>query len=160
MRKYLRERTPVILENYGILNEVLVRLFRDIMDIEEKAIITPEFKDLTNNDMHVIDAIGTGASKNMTSIARELSVTVGTLTIAMNSLVKKGYVVRERGQEDRRIVYISLSEKGRKAFDHHAEFHQEMIKGIKETLDEEEMRALVRALTKLDGWFREKEREN
>ena len=108
------------MDNYGILNEVLVRLFRDIMDIEEKAIITQEFKDLTNNDMHVIDAIGVGAPKNMTSIARELSVTVGTLTIAMNSLVKKGYVIRERGQEDRRIVYISLSEKGRNAFHHHA----------------------------------------
>ena len=154
------ERTPINLDNYGILNEVLVRLFRDIMDIEEKAIITQEFKDLTNNDMHVIDAIGTGAPKNMTSIARELSVTVGTLTIAMNSLVKKGYVVRERGQEDRRIVYISLSEKGRKAFDHHARFHHEMIEGIQETLDDDEMQVLARALTKLDGWFREKEKEN
>lgn len=159
-RKTKNERIPIILDNYGILNEVLVRLFRDIMDIEEKAIITQEFKDLTNNDMHVIDAIGTGAPKNMTSIARELSVTVGTLTIAMNSLVKKGYVVRERGQEDRRIVYISLSEKGRKAFDHHAEFHREMIEGINETLDEDEMQVLARALTKLDGWFREKEKEN
>ena len=46
------------MDKYGILNEVLVRLFRDIMDIEEKAIITPEFKDITNNDMHVIEAIG------------------------------------------------------------------------------------------------------
>ena len=160
LEKDKSERTPINLDNYGILNEVLVRLFRDIMDIEEKAIITQEFKDLTNNDMHVIDAIGIGAPKNMTSIARELSVTVGTLTIAMNSLVKKGYVVRERGQEDRRIVYISLSEKGRKAFDHHARFHQEMIKGITETLDEDEMQVLARALTKLDGWFREKEKEN
>ena len=160
LEKDKSERTPITLDNYGILNEVLVRLFRDIMDIEEKAIITQEFKDLTNNDMHVIDAIGIGAPKNMTSIARELSVTVGTLTIAMNSLVKKGYVVRERGQEDRRIVYISLSEKGRKAFDHHARFHQEMIEGITETLDEDEMQVLARALTKLDGWFREKEKEN
>ena len=160
LEKDKSERTPITLDNYGILNEVLVRLFRDIMDIEEKAIITQEFKDLTNNDMHVIDAIGIGAPKNMTSIARELSVTVGTLTIAMNSLVKKGYVVRERGQEDRRIVYISLSEKGRKAFAHHASFHHEMIEGITETLDENEMQVLVRALTKLDGWFREKEKEN
>ena len=52
----------------------------------------------------------------MSSIAKELSVTVGTLTIAMNSLVKKGYVKRERGEEDRRVVYISLSDKGKKAF--------------------------------------------
>lgn len=130
------------------------------MDIEEKAIITQEFKDLTNNDMHVIEAIGLNEPKNMTSIAKELSVTVGTLTIAMNSLVKKGYVVRERGKEDRRVVYISLSEKGRKAHEHHAEFHREMIKGITEQLDAEEMRVLVQALTKLDRWFRQKEQEN
>ena len=92
------------MDDYGILNEVLVRLFRDIMDIEEKAIITSEYQDITNNDMHVIEAIGIGAPKNMSAIAKELSVTVGTLTIAMNSLVKKGYVVRDRGQEDRRVV--------------------------------------------------------
>lgn len=148
------------MEIYGILNEILVRLFRDIMDIEEKAIITQEFKDLTNNDMHVIEAIGMGEPKNMTSIARELSVTVGTLTIAMNSLVKKGYVVRERGKEDRRVVYISLSERGRKAHEHHAEFHREMIQGISEELSTEELRVLVQALTKLDRWFRQKEKDN
>ena len=71
--------------NYETLNELLVTLFRDVMDIEQKVIITPEFKDITNNDMHVIEAIGIGEPKNMSSIARELSVTVGTLTIAMNS---------------------------------------------------------------------------
>jgi DNA-binding MarR family transcriptional regulator len=119
-------------DNYETFNEVLVRLFRDIMDIEQKAIITPEFRNITNNDMHVIEAIGIGAPKNMSAIARELSVTVGTLTIAMNSLVKKGYVVRARGKEDRRIVYISLSDKGRRAYEHHAEFHRQMIDSIKE----------------------------
>ena len=148
------------MEFYGILNEVLVRLFRDIMNIEEKAIITQEYKDLTNNDMHVIEAIGMEEPKNMTSIARELSVTVGTLTIAMNSLVKKGYVVRERGKEDRRVVYISLSEKGRNAYEHHAEFHREMIQGIREELSAEELEVLTRALSKLDRWFRQKEKEN
>lgn len=142
------------MDDYETFNEVLVRLFRDIMDIEQRAIITPEFRDITNNDMHVIEAIGIGERKNMSAIARELSVTVGTLTIAMNSLVKKGYVERTRGKEDRRIVYISLSDRGRRAFEHHAEFHRKMIEGIKEELTEEELRALCRALAKLDRWFR------
>ena len=84
---------------YETLNEVLVSLFRDVNDIEQKAIITSEFSDITNNDMHVIDAIGIDRPKNMSSIARELSVTVGTLTISVNSLVKKGYVVRNRSSE-------------------------------------------------------------
>jgi len=141
-------------DSYITLNEALVNLFHDIMDIEEKAIITQEFKDITNNDMHVIEAIGLGEPKNMSSIARELSVTVGTLTIAMNSLVKKGYVIRERGKEDRRVVYISLSDKGRIAYEHHARFHEAMIKGITEELTQEEMEVLIKTLTKLNRWFR------
>ena len=142
------------MDNYETLNEVLVRLFRDIMDIEQTAVINQEFKDITNNDMHVIEAIGIGAPKNMSSIAKELSVTVGTLTIAMNSLVKKGYVVRRRGDADRRVVYISLSDRGRSAYEHHARFHREMIQSVMEELEPGELETLIRALTKLNDWFR------
>lgn len=100
------------------LNEVLVKLFRDINTIEERAIRTEEYRDMTANDMHVIEAIGTGEPKNMTTVAKLLSVTTGTLTISMNSLVKKGYVQRVRSEEDRRVVLVSLTEKGKRAFDH------------------------------------------
>ena len=142
------------MDTYGTLNEVLVRLFRDIMDIEQQAIITSEFNDLTNNDMHVIEAIGIEEPKNMSTIAKELSVTVGTLTIAMNSLVKKGYVTRQRGKEDRRVVYIFLSEKGRAAYEHHARFNKDMIDGVIGQLSGDEVEALIKALTKLNTWFR------
>ena len=139
---------------YETLNEVLVSLFRDVNDIEQKAIITSEFGDLTNNDMHVIEAIGIDEPKNMSTIARALSVTVGTLTISMNSLVKKGYVDRQRSSEDRRVVYISLSEKGVKAYYHHKKFNEQMIDSVVKELTEEELEALVKALTKLNTWFR------
>ena len=141
------------MDTYKTLNEVLVNLFRDVMDIEQKAIITEEFQD-TNNDMHIIEAIGMNEPKNMSTIAREISVTVGTLTIAMNSLVKKGYVLRERGKEDRRVVYISLTERGRAAYVHHARFHKAMIDSISDEMTSEEMELLIKTLTKLDKWFR------
>lgn len=140
--------------NYETLNELLVTLFRDVMDIEQKVIITPEFKDITNNDMHVIEAIGISTMKNMSTIARALSVTVGTLTISMNSLVKKGYVVRNRSEKDRRVVYISLTEKGRKAYRHHEEFHKKMIDAMTKDLSQEETQVLVKALTNLRVFFR------
>ena len=142
------------MDTYKTLNEVLVNLFRDVMDIEQKAIITEEFQDITNNDMHIIEAIGMNEPKNMSTIAREISVTVGALTIAMNSLVKKGYVLRERGKEDRRVVYISLTERGRAAYVHHARFHKAMIDSISDELTSEEMELLIKTLTKLDKWFR------
>ena len=142
------------MDTYKTLNEVLVNLFRDVMDIEQKAIITEEFQDITNNDMHIIEAIGMNEPKNMSTIAREISVTVGTLTIAVNSLVKKGYVLRERGKEDRRVVYISLTERGRAAYVHHARFHKAMIDSISDEMTSEEMELLIKTLTKLDKWFR------
>ena len=148
------------MDAYGTFDHILVKLFHEIMDIEQKAIITEQFKDITNNDMHVIAAIGIGTPKNMSAIAKQLRVTTGTLTISMNSLVKKGYVVRERGKADRRLVYMSLSEKGRKAYRHHEQFHHEMIESIMNGLGDRETEALVQALMKLNLWFREKEAEN
>ncbi|MBU9736745.1 MarR family transcriptional regulator [Lachnospiraceae bacterium ASD3451] len=142
-----------VVDTYQTLNDVLVNLFRDIMDLEQKAIITDEFKDISNNDMHIIDAIGEDGCKSMSTVAKALSVTVGTLTIAINSLVKKGYVSRERSEEDRRVVLLSLSEKGKRAFLHHKKFHDAMIRKVLEGLNEQETEVLVKALQNLRGFF-------
>ena len=137
-----------------MLNEVLVRLFRNINVIEERAICTGDYKDVTANDMHVIEAIDMEEARNMTSVARSLGVTTGTLTIAVNSLVKKGYVERARSEEDRRVVLVSLSENGKRAYLHHRQFHEQMIEAIVEELSEEEQAVLEKALVKLDRFFR------
>ena len=136
------------------LNEVLVRLFRDITIIEERALKTGEYKDLTVNDMHVIEAIDRREPKNMSSVAKVLSITTGTLTISVNGLVKKGYVNRTRSEEDRRVVLVSLTEKGCKAFEMHQKFHQEMIAAIIEDLSRDEQAILGKALQNLNHFFR------
>lgn len=135
------------------LNEVLVKLFRNVNVIEERAIRTEEYKDVTTNDMHVIEAIGMEGARNMTSVARSLEVTTGTLTIAVNSLVKKGYVDRVRSEEDRRVVLVSLSDKGKKAYLHHRKFHDQMIDSVVQELTEEEQVVLEKALSKLNRFF-------
>ena len=141
-------------EAYTTINNVLVNLINEIWELEEKAIITDEFRDLSNNDMHVIEAIGLEEPKNMSTAARVLSVTVGTLTIAVNSLVKKEYVDRVRSNKDRRVVLISLTEKGRRAFAHHRQFHENMVGAIMERLNEQELEVLVKALGHLEKYFR------
>lgn len=106
-----------------VLNEMLVKLFNNIMDAEEKAIITEEYKDITNNDMHIIEAIGIEEPRRMSDIAKRLNVTMGTLTTNMNSLEDKGYIIRERSKTDKRVVLVVLTPKGKKAFYHHRGFH-------------------------------------
>ena len=123
------------------------------MDMEAKAVITSEFSDISNNDMHIIEAIGVDELKNMSVIARKLSVTVSTLTTNMNGLEKKGYIVRERSLTDKRVVYVKLTDKGRKAFFHHRDFHKKMIRAIVKDLSEEEMEVLYRCLMNLSSFM-------
>lgn len=55
--------------NNRVLNELLVNLFHNVMDAEAKAVITEEFKDITNNDIHILEAIGIEEPKSMSRIA-------------------------------------------------------------------------------------------
>ena len=139
---------------YATINYVLVNLINEIWEVEGKAIITDEFKDITNNDMHVIEAIGLGEGNNMSTIAKKLNITVGSLTTAVNSLVKKGYVDRFRSKEDRRVVYVRLLEKGENAY------HQQMTQAIVDKLDESEIPVLLKTLDALTGSFTDYTRES
>ena len=105
---------------------ILVKLFNDILDYEESVLRASEFKDLTNNDIHVIRAIGMNEKKNMSMIAKELAVTIGTLTISINSLVRKGYVIKERSEKD------------------------QMVNSMLEDLEDNEMDILMKSLLKVN----------
>ena len=59
---------------YKKINYILVQLINEIWELEAKAIITDRFKDLTNNDMHVIEAIGLEKESNMSSVAKKLKI--------------------------------------------------------------------------------------
>ncbi len=140
-------------QSYETLNQILVHLFNDILKVEEKALSKGPYKELTMTDMHTIEAIGFNTSRNMTSIAKDLAITVGTLTIAINHLVKKGYVQRIRSSKDRRVVLVSLTQKGKDAFRHHVRFHDRMVEGIMDELENDELQVLIRSLQKVEHFF-------
>lgn len=150
MRGNMRDRSN------QTLTELLAHLFNNVMDIEARAIITEEFKDITNNDMHIIEAVGIEEAQKMSVIAGKLSVTVGTLTTNMNGLEKKGYIVRERSSEDKRVVLVSLTEKGRKAFFHHRDFHKQMMRALIKDLDQDEMKVLYKCLRNINVFLEQK----
>lgn len=139
----------------GSLNELLVSLFNSIMDAESRAVITEEFADLTDNDMHILEAVGMDKDnpRKVSDIAKRLNVTVGTLTTNMNNLEKKGYILRERSEADKRVVLVTLTERGKKAYYHHRDFHKKMIRAIVSEFDENEQMLLIRCLQKLEDFF-------
>lgn len=143
------------MDNYEHLNEILVYLFDHTLDIERKFLITEAFKDISVNDMHIINAIGLKATVNMSSLAKKVGVTVGTLTIAINGLVRKEYVMRSRSNTDRRVVLVSLTERGNEAFRHHAEFHRRIVDAIHSALNDEECRIMIQGLSAFEKYLNE-----
>lgn len=135
------------------LNVLLVRIFKDIMEIEGRCLVRGEFSDLTYNDFHIIEAIGLDEPKSMKMIANLMRVTTGTLTKAMDGLTEKGYVIRERSKQDKRVVWVFLSEKGKAAYSHHEAFHHDMIQSVKGQLNAQESSVLNYAVAKLIDYF-------
>lgn len=139
-----------------IINGLFVEIYNDILQIEEQALRKDKLLDLTITEIHTIEAIGIGHKKTMSEIAQMLNVTLGTLTTGINKLIKKGYVERNRTEADRRIVLINLTEKGKAAYKHHEEFHDEMIHTSVNDLTDNEREILITSLGKIKNFFNEK----
>ena len=144
------------MSNHETVNEILVRLFANILDIEEKCLKVGEFSDLSISEMHVIENIGLTNERTMSDTAKAVKVTSGTLTTAIDNLIKKGYVERRRSSEDRRVVKIRLTEKGKAAFKSHEDFHKDLVISALQRLNSHEEEVLIKVLSNIDVFFSEK----
>ena len=131
------------------INQYLVTIFNEVMTIEEDALKGSEFQDISIKEMHTIEAIGMYGQHTITQVANKLCVTVGTMTVAINNLEKKGYVERVRSKEDRRVVKLSLTNKGRLLYRLHDKFHRDMVKETIEEMNPEETVQLLKGLQNL-----------
>lgn len=143
-------------KSVNVLNELMVDIFNDILTIEQTALQAGSFNDISVTEIHTIEAIGMYKPKTMSEVAAVLDITVGTLTVAINNLVKKNYVERKRTDLDRRVVYVQLTTRGKLAFRIHEKFHTDMIKATINGLSEEENDILVKSLAQLNDFFKEK----
>lgn len=135
------------------INDFLVTVFNDILTIEESELQKSKFNDLSIKEFHTIEAIGLHDEKTSSEVAKSLSITVGTLTVAINNLEKKGYVERIRDASDRRVVKLKLTNKGRLVYRVHQHFHKQMVMAVMQGLDGHEQDVLIEALKNLHAFL-------
>lgn len=133
--------------------ESLVSIFEKVLVAEEKSLQKDYFKNLSLAEMHTLDAIGPYDARTMTETAQILGITVGTLTVAVDRLVKKGYVERCRDEKDRRVVRISLTREGKLAARMHGKFHKVLAKHILEPYDGHEQDMLLGLVTDVEDYL-------
>lgn len=77
-------------------------------DLEEIGLTPPQY--------YVLATIGYSGTLPFGEIGAKMMVTVSNLTGIVDRLAAKGFVVRERDKQDRRIVYVKLTDKGSKLY--------------------------------------------
>lgn len=108
---------------YYVVNDI----FEIAMKIQEQYIKKSDYKDLSISEIHVIEAVDMLERPTMSHVARQLRITVGTLTTAVNRIASKGYLVREKSSVDQRVTFLRITDKGYQALKIHEEFHKELI---------------------------------
>jgi len=138
-----------------LINKMLVEVYDDVNRIEEYSIKSGTFRDLSITEIHTIEAVGLYGAKTMSEVAAALEITMGTLTTAVDKLIKKGYLIRSRSETDRRIVNISLTQRGKLAYRIHEKFHLDMVASIMLDFTAKEEEILLTALSKLNQHLKE-----
>ena len=141
--------------DYNRINDYLVDIFNRVQVIEETSLRKSQFSDVSLKEMHTIEIIGKNTNVTPSDIARELMLTLGTVTTSLNKLEAKGYIERKRSKLDRRVVHLTLTKKG-KLFDRlHRKFHKNMVIHIAEDMNEQEFEALAQVLKNLHKFLEE-----
>ncbi|MBI9008830.1 MAG: winged helix-turn-helix transcriptional regulator [Tenericutes bacterium] len=141
-------------EARAIVNELLVDIFNRILAIEGENLKQKGIK-LSMSEIHVLEAVTKVLEPTMTNIAKKLGITVGSLTVSVNTLYQKGYLSRERDQDDRRKVVIGLLPKAEEILEVHNDFHNDMVNSIFKDLGIDEDEVLISSLQKLSSYFKE-----
>ena len=135
--------------DYQRVNDYLTSIFNNVLVIEEVSLRGSRFKDISIKEMHTIDVIGKFPEATPSKVSKELMVTLGTVTTSLNNLERKGYVERIRSDQDRRVVYLHLTQKGRLVHRLHRRFHKAMVEKIIDGMSSEEIEVMGRGLTNL-----------
>jgi len=140
------------------LNEILIDTYNNILNVEEDLLKHSTNIDLSINEMHLIESVGKNKNdgKTISDLARSLNITLPSVTIAINKLVKKNYVKKEKSNTDGRMVIVRLTDKGQRIDRIHQYFHNKMVKEISKEMTNHEKEVLIHGMEKLNGFFKKK----
>lgn len=136
------------------INTFLVDAFNSLLQIEEDFLARGPFKNITVKEMHLIDTVVNMKDNNIAKhIAQRLNITQSSLTTAVSTLEKKGMLLRKPDEKDKRIVKIFPTEKAMQVYNHHKEFHHELVDVVTNRLSPEELNSFVSGLNKVREFF-------
>jgi len=133
-----------------LLNHAIIE-FYDKLSSWEHAVVKD--KKLTLAQTHTIEVIGAHGAMRMKELADKLGITMGTLTVQVEKLVKAEIIVRRPHDSDRRSILVDLTEEGQLLYKEHDQLHLNLSKEITANINDAELKILLSRLQKMNQKF-------
>lgn len=124
---------------------LLIRKIQDKTDAEFLASLGK----LSMQELQILNIIGDSEPCIMSDIAKQAALSFSSITVIVEKLVKGKLALRLRNEDDRRIVYGSLTPEGRKIYQIQIEHMHDICRKLMEALTVEEQENLLHIFKKI-----------
>ena len=137
-----------------MIDQVLVHLFNDLLRIEERT-LQRQCGNLSMREIHIIEAVCAAQKEDntMTVLAATLRITPGSLTVAVSTLVRKGYLERRQSKADKRRVHVLPLPPALEVEKAHREFHRRMVDAVTAAIPQDQLDVLIDGLRGINDYF-------
>lgn len=139
----------------SVLNELLKEVFNQILTIQGE-VLRKQGVTISMNEVHILEAIQEEEKPFIGNIAKKLRVTIGTLSVAVTVLEKKGYIKKVADESDKRRIYLKLTKKATPVMIAHENFHKEMVEHVINDLSLNQNTILIESLKEISNYFKNK----
>ena len=139
------------------ISRLLSRTY-DVIDSLEDIVRKSHGIDLTVSELNTIEIVGhtvlhDKGEMSVSQLADCLHVTAPSATAAVNRLVRKGYLAKQRNREDARRINIVLTRAGERVFRLHAIFNRRMEEEVSRGLTPDERTMLLKGIARLEHFY-------
>jgi DNA-binding MarR family transcriptional regulator len=97
----------------------------------------------------VISALASAGAKSASDLCKGISYDAGAMTRMIDRLESKGLIRRDRRPDDRRVVYLELTEEGHRAFPRMREVSMAVVNRFLRGFSQDEARQLESFLSRM-----------
>ena len=139
----------------AFVTDAMLTLFQRMTTYETMMLSQTEEMDISVSEARFLWKLG-ARSKTLTALSDEMELTLPSVTVAVQKLQRKGYVLKERSTEDGRVIFVSLTPKGERIASIYHYVQENAARGALVGFTEEEKAAFVSALSKVMEYLKER----
>lgn len=132
-----------------------IELTHEVWKNSENLIREEISEDLTNDQHYILRYIYKNGKATTTGLAEAFSVQKSAITAIVNRLVDKNLIMRTYDEADRRYIFLTLTEEGKKQFEETEKKIFNLVKSFITKFDREEIENFIKTYEKLASIIRE-----